>query len=141
MSDGLDNGQLNVKLDLILKQLEMVGKTMMTKDLFDTWRDGNNQRLLRLEEDHKYWVQQSAAAHVELENVSKERHVEALREIADVESRLFYRIEEERKRADAFEHEQVLRKSSASRFVIGLIVTSFLSVSAIVATVVTAFIL
>lgn len=140
MVDNLDNGQLNVKLDLILTQLDSVVKTMITKDLFDTWRQGNNDRLTRLEDDHKAWVRQSTEAHVSLDKDSKARHAEAEKQIEEVEVRLTNRMEKEKARADHIEAEQRARKNSTAKFVVGLVVTSLLSIAAIVASIITAVI-
>lgn len=138
MVDNLDNGQLNVKLDLILSQLDSVVKTMITKDLFDTWRQGNNERLTRLEDDHKTWVQTSTAAHVELESQSKARHAEAIKEIEEVEARFNNKLEKEAERNDRIEEAQRARKNSTAKFVIGLVVTGSLSVAAIVTSIILA---
>lgn len=138
MVDNLDNGQLNVKLDLILSQLDSVVRTMITKDLFDTWRQGNNERLTRLEEDHKQWVQTSTAAHVELEAQSKARHEQAIKEIEEVEARFNHKLEKEAERNDRIEEQQRARKNSTAKFVIGLVVTGALSVAAIVSSIIIA---
>lgn len=138
MVDNLDNGQLNVKLQLILDRVNEGFANMVTKDLFDTWRQGNNERLTRLEEDHKAWVQTSTAAHVELEAQSKARHEASLKEVSELETAINHRLEKEKERNDKIEAEQRTRKNATAKFVIGLIVTSALSVAAIVSSIIVA---
>lgn len=138
MVDNLDNGQLNVKLDLILSQLDSVVKTMITKDLFDTWRQGNNERLTRLEDDHKAWVQESTAAHVKLEAASQARHEQAIKSVETLEAEFNHRLKEEKERNDKIEAEQRARKNATAKFVIGLVVTIALSVGSIVTSIVLA---
>ena len=140
MPDNLDNGQLNVKLDLIISQLDSVNKSMVTKDLFDTWRQGNNERLTRLEDDHKDWVRQSTEAHVALDKDSKARNAQANKEIEELETRLINRMDKEKDRADRIEAEQRARKNATAKFVVGLVVTSVLSIGAVVASIITAVI-
>lgn len=138
MADNLDNGQLNVKLQLILDRVNEGFANMVTKDLFDTWRQGNNERLTRLEEDHKTWVQTSTAAHVELEAQSKARYEQAVKEVETLETEFNHRLKEEKERNDKIEAEQRSRKNATAKFVIGLVVTSALSVGAIVTSIILA---
>ena len=81
MPDNLDNGQLNVKLDAILAQLTSIDGRMVTKDVFEIWKQGNADRISRLERDVKDWIQTSTAAHVELDRDSKARHADTGAEI------------------------------------------------------------
>lgn len=138
MADNLDPGQLNVKLEMILQRVNEGFANMVTKDLFDTWRQGNNERLTRLEEDHKAWVQVSTSAHVTLEAESKARHEDALKEIQELETAIAHKLDKERERNDKIEAEQRARKNATARYVIGLVVTSVLAVASIVTTVVVA---
>ena len=138
--DTLDNGQLNVKLDLIISQLEKVTKDMVTKDVFDTWRQSNNDRIIRLENDHQNWVQASTSAHVKLEAESKANLETSLRGIEELEREINHKLDEQRKRGEAIEAEQRSRKNSTAKFVVGLVVTSMLSVVAIVGSLITAYI-
>lgn len=138
MVDNLDNGQLNLKLDMIIVSLDTVTKTMITKDLFDTWRQGNNERLTRLEDDHKDWVRTSTEAHVALEASSKARHEEAEKHIDELETRVNNRLEKEAERNDRIEEQQRARKNANAKYVIGLVVTSALSIAAIVSTIIIA---
>jgi hypothetical protein len=140
MPDNLDLGQLNVKLELILQNMDKGFSQMVTKDLWETWRQGNDQRLLRLEQDHKDWVNESTASHVSLDKDSKARHAEAVKEIEELEVRVNTRLDKEAERNDRIEAEQRSRKNATAKFVIGLVVTSALSVAAIVATIITAVI-
>jgi ferric-dicitrate binding protein FerR (iron transport regulator) len=138
MPDNLDNGQLNVKLQLILDRVNEGFANMVTKDLFDTWRQGNNERLTRLEDDHKAWVQASTQAHVELEAQSKARHEQAIKEIEELETAIGHRLDKERERNDRIEAEQRARKNATARYVIGLVVTSTLAVASLVTTIIIA---
>lgn len=140
MVDNLDNGQLNVKLDLIISQLEKVTKDMVTKDVFDTWRQSYSDRMVRLENDHQGWVQASTSAHVKMEAESKARHEVSMRKVDELEKEIEYKLDEQRKRGEAIEAEQRNRKNSTAKFVVGLVVTSLLSVTAIVASLITAYI-
>jgi len=138
MPDNLDNGQLNVKLELILQRINDGFAQMVTKDLWDTWRQGNNERLTRLEEDHKAWVQESTAAHVKLEAQSQARHEQAVKEIEELETSIGHRLEKERERNDKIEAEQRARKNATARYVVGLVVTSVLAIASMVTTVILA---
>lgn len=138
MPDNLDNGQLNVKLELILQRINDGFAQMVTKDLWDTWRQGNNERLTRLENDHKTWVQQSTESHVTLDKDSKARHAEAIKEIEELDVRINTKLDKERERNDRIEAEQRSRKNATAKFVIGLVVTSALSVGAIVTSIILA---
>lgn len=87
MVDNLDNGQLNVKLDLIIGSLDKLSRDMVTKDVFDVWKQGNADRIARLERDMANWIQESTATHVTLDKDSKARHATTE---ADIESLRVY---------------------------------------------------
>lgn len=70
-------GELQVELSAIRGLLEGISKTMLTRDLFDAYRDASNERIKRVEEDQKEWAKVSTAAHVQLEADSKARHQES----------------------------------------------------------------
>ena len=67
-------GELAVLLNTILDNVKDIRNDMLTKGEFNTWREGLNDRLVRLEDDHKEWVRESTAAHISLEKDSKARH-------------------------------------------------------------------
>lgn len=140
MAENLDNGQLNVKLDMILKRMDEGFANMVTKDLFEAWRQGNEIRLARLERDHQDWVKESTESHVSLDKDSKARHAEAIKEIEELEVKLTNRMDKEKERSDKIENEQRTRKNATAKFVVGLVVTSLLSIAAIVASIITAVI-
>lgn len=73
----MTNGELEVKLDNMTMILKEMRDSMVTTQLFNTWRDGNNERLRRLEEEQKEWAKVSTAAHVQLEADSRARHQES----------------------------------------------------------------
>ena len=87
MVDNLDNGQISVKLDMIMEQLQKLSKEMVTKDVFDVWKQGNADRIGRLESDMGKLVQESAGAHVSLDKDSKARHLQTE---ADIETLRVY---------------------------------------------------
>jgi len=132
MPDNLDLGQLNVKLELILQNMDKGFSQMVTKDLWETWRQGNDQRLLRLEADHKEWVNESTAAHVSLDKDSKARHAEAEKQIEELEVRLSTRMDKEKERADHIEAEQRSRKNANAKWAVGIVASSLIGVAAIV---------
>lgn len=70
-------GELQVELGGIRGLLENINKNMLTRDLFDAYRDASNERIRRLEEEQKEWAKVSTAAHVQLEADSRARHQES----------------------------------------------------------------
>lgn len=116
-------GELEVKLDAIIDQLTSMSKVMVTRDLFDTWREGNNERMGRLESDVRRWIETSTAAHVELDKDSKARHADAESKIAALEAKIEGRISAGEDKATKIEETQ---KAERSRrwFSVGLAVLS-----------------
>lgn len=78
MAEQPTTGELAVKLDLVLEQLTELSRSVMTKDVFDTWRQGNNDRIQRSEDALREWVKTSTEAHVSLDRDSKARHAETI---------------------------------------------------------------
>jgi hypothetical protein len=59
-------GELGVMLSGIKDTLSLVSRTMVTTDVFNMWRDGNDERVKRVEEALEKWTEVSTKAHVEL---------------------------------------------------------------------------
>lgn len=70
-------GELQVQLVAMRGLLETIAKTMLTKDLFEAYKEQSNERIRRVEDDQKEWAKVSTAAHVELDKDSKARHAES----------------------------------------------------------------
>lgn len=100
-------GELQVQLEAIQHLLETMAKSMVTRDLFDAWRDGNNERLKALEGSHQRWVQDSTAQHVTLEKDSKARHEESRTEMDKAKASL--RSEADRNKASLVSELATLR--------------------------------
>lgn len=62
----LTAGELGIKLDGVSDQLKQIRSEMFTTALFAAWRDGNEARLVRLEDDQKEWARISTQAHEQL---------------------------------------------------------------------------
>jgi hypothetical protein len=128
-------GELDVRLDAIVDLLKDLQTRMVTKDLFDAWRDGNDARVLRLENDMKDWIRQSTEAHVSLDKDSKARHQEAETDLEAAVKKIENRLNETEKKNEQIERDQKAQKNSkvqgytlaaigAVLSVIGAIVTS-----------------
>lgn len=133
MAGERTTGELEIKLDTIIEQLSTLQRTVVTKDLFDTWRQGNNERVGRIEVDMKEWIQTSTAAHVKLEADSKSRHQKAETDLDALE----VKMEARWKAADdrAFVIEQSVKATNEGKIrqwvgaglaVIGTLITSAL---------------
>jgi len=85
-------GELAVLLNTILDNVKGIRTDMLTKSEFNTWREGLNERLVRLENDHKNWVKESTEAHVTIDRDSKARHAEALKQIEELGLRVDARL-------------------------------------------------
>lgn len=79
-------GELRVQLQGIVDLLNGISRTMVTKDVFDTWRNGNNERIARVEQDLSKWINSSTTSHVELDRDSKARHQETMSSISSLEA-------------------------------------------------------
>jgi len=70
------NAELALKIDAVLEALSEIKDQMVTKAVFDTWQQGNDRRITRVEEDLKDWIKISTEAHVALDKDSQARHKE-----------------------------------------------------------------
>lgn len=70
------NAELALKIDAVLEALSEIKDQMVTKVVFDTWQQGNDRRITRVEEDLKDWIKISTEAHVSLDKDSQARHKE-----------------------------------------------------------------
>jgi hypothetical protein len=100
MTGTLDNGQMSVKLDLILDSINELKRSMVTKEVFEVWKNGNSERLGRVEADLAKWVQESTAAHVKLDSESEARHTDVDAKITAMEIRIGNRIDTEKAKRD-----------------------------------------
>lgn len=100
MTGTLDNGQMSVKLDLILDSINELKRSMVTKEVFEVWKNGNSERLGRVEADLARWVQESTAAHVKLDSESEARHTDVASRIAAAEIKINNRIDTEKAKRD-----------------------------------------
>ncbi len=132
MADNLDNGQLNVKLDLILSQLEAMQKNMVTRDVFDVWKEGNAERIMRLEQDLGKWIQESTAAHVKLEADSKARHAETEADNNTLRVYVDNRFQKAEDRQDAVDEGIKNRKNSMAGVWVAVLVGGALTVAGLV---------
>lgn len=107
----LTTGELEVKLDAIMEQLTSMSKVIVTRDLFDTWRDGNNDRLTRLEGDVRRWIETSTGAHVELDKDSKARHTESESHIRELRTEMESRFQQNEDKAFKIEQDQKAQRS------------------------------
>lgn len=87
------NGEIRVELRNIYSLLEVMSKTMVTKELFDAKFDLNLERIRRLEDDQRKWTDESTRVHVQLDAESKSRHAESLSNADALEVKLETRIE------------------------------------------------
>lgn len=87
------NGEIRVELRNIYSLLEVMSKTMVTKELFDAKFDLNLERIRRLEDDQRKWMDDSGRVHVQLEADSKSRHAESLANADALEVRMGTRVE------------------------------------------------
>jgi hypothetical protein len=62
----LTPGEIGIKLDGLTDQLKDIRSNMFTTDLFGSWREGNEARVRRIEDDQKEWTRVSTQAHAEL---------------------------------------------------------------------------
>lgn len=115
MVDNLDNGQLNVKLDTIITQLESLARNMVTKDVFDVWKEGNGDRITRLETDLQKFITESTAVHVTLDKDSKARHAETEADIETLRVATDNRFQKQDDRN--FATEEALKTSRSNRVV------------------------
>jgi hypothetical protein len=53
MVDSIPNGELAVELRYMREEIAKVAQNMITRESFDEWRTGHNQRIDRLESDSK----------------------------------------------------------------------------------------
>ena len=132
MVDNLDNGQLNVKLDLILDQLEKMSKNMVTKDVFDIWKEGNASRIARLEKDLSEWIAESTAAHVRLDAESRARHEKTVADLAAERTYVDNRFDNEQQEREAISEKQKDRKNAMAGVLIGVIVAGALGAASLV---------
>jgi phage-related minor tail protein len=88
-------GELAVKLDLVLSNLAVVTENMVTKDVFETWRQGNNDRIQRSEDTLREWIKTSTEAHVALDKDSRARHQESAAELAKANDAIRAKIDKE----------------------------------------------
>jgi hypothetical protein len=78
MADNHDltTRELAIKLDAVLDVMLEIKDQMVTKAVFETWQQGNDRRIARVEDDLKAWIRESTEAHVSLDRDSKARHKE-----------------------------------------------------------------
>lgn len=88
-------GELEVKLDSLISLVTDMSKTMVTRDVFDAWQRGNDDRIRRLEDDLKQWIKESTEAHISLEKDSKARHQESAAELRSTNDALRAKIDKE----------------------------------------------
>jgi hypothetical protein len=132
MVDNLDNGQLNIKLDMILDNLDRMSKNMVTKDVFDVWKEGNATRIARLEKDLGDWIAESTAAHVRLDAESRARHEKT---VSDSEAMRVYvdnRFDAEQQEREAISEKQKDRKNAMAGVLIGVIVAGALGAASLI---------
>lgn len=132
MVDNLDNGQLNVKLDLILDQLEKMSKNMVTKDVFDVWKEGNTERIARLEKDLGDWIAESTAAHVRLDAESKARHAETIAADSAMRTYIDNRLEAAETREEQLNEGIKNRKNAMAGVWVAVVIGGALTVAGLV---------
>lgn len=109
----LTPGELEVKLDGILGRLTDIQNSMLTKELFEAYRDASNDRIRRTEDDLKEWTKVSTSAHVELDSNSKARHAETEARIDAEVQKLVTRLDKADERD--FQLEQLAKANSEGR--------------------------
>lgn len=132
MVDNLDNGQLNVKLDLIIGQLQKLSQDMVTKDVFDVWKQGNADRIARLEQDMARLIQESTAAHVGLDKDSKARHAETEAEIATLRVYVDNRFDQAEDREEQLNEGIKNRKNAMAGVWVAVVIGGALTVAGLV---------
>lgn len=88
----MTTGELEVRLDSFesnfMAVLQEIRNNMLTEAVFEARWASYEQRVTRLEEDHKAWVRESTEAHLRLESDSKARHKETEAVVSALELKL-----------------------------------------------------
>lgn len=97
------NGELKIMFTHIIDGQKEIKDNMATKEFVNAKFDSFNDRVMRVEQDVKEWIQTSTAAHVELDKDSKARQSEVRNEVDSVYSRLETQIKDIKVAQDAAE--------------------------------------
>jgi hypothetical protein len=81
-------GELKVMLTGIQSSIDKMEREMVTTDVFTTWRDGNSDRVKRVEDAVEKWTEVSTKAHVASEERDAALEKEFRRELKALETKI-----------------------------------------------------
>lgn len=124
---GPTNGELAVQLRYMTDLIEKMDNKMATKEFVNQKFEANNERVARVENDVKEWIQSSTAEHVRLDQEMQKQHDNIIGEIDKRVGQVSVRIDnleaEQKSQEQALKAQRNARAQGITVAIIGAILS------------------